>query len=80
MTLVTKKEIRKNCQATIKVNFRKYFDNEKVRIFECCLFTPHPKYYHYNPCLRLTCGGHTAKVRGWRAWIAKKGEPNYKAI
>ena len=71
--------MRKSCNATCKVNFGKYFDNQGVRTLHCCLFTPHPEYYHYNPCLRLTLGGHTAKVKGWRSWLAKKGEPDYKA-
>lgn len=70
---------RKTCKAKAKVDFGKYFDNGKMMVIKCCLFAPHPEHYHYSPSFRLTLGGHTAKVKGWRSWVAKKGEPNYKA-
>ena len=62
----------KNCTATLKVDFSKYFDKGKKETLECCLFAPHKHWKHYNPRLLLTCGGMTIpeeeNIPDWSYW------------
>ena len=75
------KEKRKSCEATLEVDFGKYFDegNRKKVVLECCLFHPHPKHKHFNSRLLLTCGGMNIPdeegIKDWSAWIEEKGMP-----